>query len=301
MTRDLTVVFGGSGFVGAAIARELLAAGRRLRIVAQRPERFLAPGAGADLERVAADLRDADALRAALAGATAVVNAVGLYHERGDLTFQAIHVAGARSLAAAAREAGLKDLVQLSGIGADRASKSAYLRARAEGEAAVRAAFPDAVILRPSAIYAPDGGLVVDLAAMLRRTTLFPLFGDGSKRLQPVSRGDVAAAATAALARPEARGRIFELGGAKVYSYRALLELILAAMGRRCLLLPLPYLVWEALAALLSPLPNPPLTLAQVLLMRHDNLASPELGGLRDLSITPADLEADLAEMVARP
>jgi NADH dehydrogenase len=298
MTQDLTVVFGGSGFVGSAVARKLLAEGKRLRLVARRPERFSAPGAG--LERMAADLRDEGSVRAALEGASAAVNAVGLYHERGGLTFQAIHVEGARRLAAAARAAGLTDLVQLSGIAADTASRSAYLRARAEGEAALRAEFPDAVILRPSAIYAPDGGLVTDLAAMLRRTPVFPLFGDGSKRLQPVALADVAAAVAASLARPDARGRVFELGGARAYSYRELLARILATMGRRCLLLPVPFAVWESLAVLLGPLSRPPVTLAQVLLMGRDNLASPDLGGLSDLGIRPSDLEAALAAMVAR-
>ena len=299
MTNDLVAVFGGSGFVGSAIARKLLSEGRGVRVVSRHPERFLARGDEADkLERVAADLRDGPAIAQALDGAAAAVNAVGLYHPRLGLSFEDIHVAGARRLALSAKQAGVKDLLHLSGIGAEIASKSDYLQARAEGEAVVSEVFPEAVILRPSAIFAPNAGLVTALAGMLRRAPVFPMFGDGDTQLQPVALSDVAAAAAAALKDPEARGRIYELGGARVYSYRRLLELILGALGRRCHLLPLSYGLWELLAKLLSPLPNPPVTLAQIVLMQHDNVVSAGPGTLQDLGIKPIDLEARLAEMV---
>ena len=299
MTKDLVAVFGGSGFVGSAIARKLLSEGRPVRIVARHPERFQARGEEADkLERVAADLRDGPAIAQALEGAAAAVNAVGLYHPRMGLSFDDIHVAGARRLALSAQQAGVKDLVHLSGIGAEMTSQSDYLQARAEGETVVRAAFPEAVILRPSAIFAPNAGLVTALAGMLRRAPVFPLFGDGDTQLQPVALSDVAAAAAGVLKDPQARGRIYELGGAKVYSYRRLLELILGAMGRRCHLLPVSYGLWEVLARLLSPLPNPPVTLAQIVLMQQDNVVSAGPGSLQDLGIKPTDLEARLTEMV---
>ena len=296
MSGDLVALFGGSGFLGSAIAPRLLAAGHWVRVVTRQLKNFT--GARAGLEFMAADLRDGASIARALEGATAVVNVVGLYREHRGLTFEEVHVAGARRLALAARQAGLSDLTHMSGLGVDIASRSTYLQARAEGEAVVREAFPDAVILRPSAIFGPDAGLVTSLAAMLRWAPVFPLFGDGSAWLQPVALGDVAAAAAGALADPKARGRIFELGGPKLYSYRELLELLLRAMGKKCHLPPLSYGTWELLAGLLSPLPNPPVTLAQVVLMRHDNVVSAGAGTLEDLGVQPTALEDKLAEMI---
>lgn len=279
-------LFGGTGFVGRAIAETLGSEGLALRIAARRP--------GDQPNAVIADLRDQASVAAALEGCQAAVNAVGLYVEQGAARFAAVHEQGAQTLARQAAAQGLERLVHVSGIGADLTSRSAYVRSRAKGEELVRAAFPAATILRPSAIFAPNDKFINLLAQTARRAPLLPLFGRGETRLQPVYLGDVAAAAQQALRRPEAAGQTYELGGPRCYSYRELLALVLTQAGLRRPLLPVPFPVWDLLARAAGALPRPPLTDAQVELMKQDNVVGPGALGLADLGITPTALESVL-------
>jgi NADH dehydrogenase len=181
-------------------------------------------------------------------------------------------------------------LVHISGIGADSASDSPYVRARATGERLVRQAFPAATILRPSVMFGP-GDFLDRLAGLARVMPAIPLFGAGAVRLQPVYVNDVAAAVARALATPQAAGQLYELGGPRAYPYRALVQLVLDQTGRRRVLLPLPYLAWSALAAVLAPLPRRPISRDQIKLMQKDNVVSPGALTFADLGITPTDLE----------
>jgi NADH dehydrogenase len=301
MSDSWITVFGGTGFLGRRIVERLAGDGVKVRVVARNPDRAsaieLPPGA--KVERLRADLRDPESIAAAVAGARGVVNAVGLYVERGGETFDAVHVAGAACVAEQAAKAGVARLVHISGIGVDGASDSAYIRARANGEAAVHEAFPAATILRPSVVFAPDDNFINLLLRMARVLPVLPLFGDGGTMLQPVFAGDVALAAARALDDPAAAGKTYELGGPVPYSYRNLLHLVTTLGGHRRPLLPVPFPIWEIQARLAGILPNPPLTSDQVALMRHDNLASPDLPGLADLGVTPTSLEATLPEYPA--
>ncbi len=287
--RDLTVVFGGSGFLGRAVAARLRTEEQPVRVAVRHPD----AGAGNEtgIETVAADVRDGASVAAALAGARRVVNAVGLYRERGGETFAAVHVEGAGRVAEAAARAGAEALVHVSGIGVDPASPSAYVRARAAGETAVRAAFPAATILRPSVLFGPGDSFLNSLARTARLLPAFPLFGDGAMRLQPVFVDDLAAAVSRALESPEARGRTYELGGGRAYSYRALIELLMRETGTRRPLLPLPFGLWETAARLTAWLPSPPVTLDQLALVKQDNLPDPGLPGFGALGIAPTDVE----------
>lgn len=289
MTEPIATVFGGTGFLGRRVAARLSESGWRTRIAARRTERV-----GPPFEAVEADIRDEAAVTRAVEGAGAVVNAVGLYVERGDETFEAVHVAGARRLARACVEGGISRLVLISGIGADPRSDSAYVRARAGGEAAVREVLPAATILRPSVLFGPGDTFFNTFARIARTSPVFPLFGDGRTRVQPVYVEDVAEAVLRALTDPAAPGRTYELGGPKAYAYRDLIELVMARVGRRRTLLPLPFPLWSALAALAGLLPNPPLTRDQIALVRRDNLADPALPGLAVLGIEPTPVEAVL-------
>jgi NADH dehydrogenase len=287
-------VFGGSGFLGREIVRRLAADGAAVRIAVRRPERAASLarcGRAGQVMTVRADVWDAATVAPALAGADAVVNTVGHYVERGDASFDAIHGQGARHVAQAAAATGVRRLVHISGIGADPASSSPYVRARATGERLVRAAFPAATILRPSVMFGP-GDFLQRLAGLARVLPAMPLFGWGKVRLQTVYVRDVAAAVARALALPEAEGKLFELGGPKIYSYRALVQLALDLTGRRRPLLPVPYPVWHALAAVTASLPRRPISRDQVTLMQKDNVVSPGALGFADLGITPAALEA---------
>jgi uncharacterized protein YbjT (DUF2867 family) len=253
-----------------------------------------APRRGGRILPVRTDVWEERSVSPAVEGADTVVNTVGHYVARGPRTFEAIHGQGAQNVAKAAALAGVRRLVHLSGIGADRASPSPYVRARAIGEHDVRAAFPEATILRPSVIFGPGDAFFNLLARLTRVLPVLPLFGTGATRLQPVYVCDVAEAVAQALVRPEAPGRTYALGGPRTYSYREILKLVLRQTGRRRLLLPLPFWVWDTLAALLSPLPKPPISRDQVTLMKADNVVAPDVGTLRDLGITPTPLEAIL-------
>jgi NADH dehydrogenase len=284
-------VLGGTGFLGRRVVATLAAAGWRVRMVARRPQAWH-PGTG--VEAVAADIRNAAVLAAALDGAAAVVNAVGLYVERGAETFDAVHVLGARRIAEHAAAGGIARLVHVSGIGVDGASPSAYVRARARGEQAVREAFPGATVLRPSVLYGAGDALLSTLDAMSRLTPVLPLFGRGASRLQPVHVDDVAAAVVRVLEEPASAGQVYELGGPRTWTYRELLELVLRHRGRRRALLPVPFVTWELIARVAGAFPDPPLTRDQVALMREDNVVAPGALGFAELGLTPRDLEQAL-------
>jgi uncharacterized protein YbjT (DUF2867 family) len=294
-------VFGGTGFLGRRIVGALAADGHDVRVVARRPENARArqaiaaadAGPGA-IRLVEADILKTESIEAAVAGTDAVVNAVGLYVETGTASFEAVHVEGAERLARAARAAGAARLVHISGIGSRPESRSPYVRSRGRGEAAVRNAFPNATVLRPSAMFAESEGLLAALTGLVTSAPVVPIFGRGRTRLQPVHVDDVATAAVRALAQDWTTGKVLELGGPEVVSYRELLERVMRAAGRRPVLLPVPFFVWQALALVLSPLASPPLTEGQVALMRRDNLASSDLPGLASLAIAPRSVDSVL-------
>lgn len=291
--RSVTV-FGGTGFLGQRIVRQLLAEGVKVRAAVRRPERAgkLFP-ADPLCEAVAADINDEASIVAALTGAEGAVNAVSLYVERAGLTFHSVHVTAAERLARLAEQAGVARLVHLSGIGADAHSSSPYIRSRGEGEKRVRAAFPRATVIRPAAMFGVGDSLVTPLAGLLCRLPVFALFGCGRTRLQPVFVEDVAAAVARLLGGPPPEP-CYELAGPEIMTYRQLVCLLARHLGRRPLLLPLPFWAWQGLAALAELLPRPPITRNQVALMRHDNVASRRLPGFPALQIAPRALRERL-------
>lgn len=246
------------------------------------------------MKHIECDIRDAAGVDSAVNGATAVVNAVSLYVERGETTFEAIHVDGAACVARCSQSAGVSRLVHVSGIGADPGARSRYVRARGHGEQVVRKAFPEAEIVRPSVITSADAGFAANLES-ISRLPVIPLFGDGATRLQPVWVGDVAAGIERVIGAEEGRGHIFEFGGASQYSYRECLRLVLKRHGRSRVFLPVPFKLWHALAAITERLPGAPLTRDQVMLMERDNVVHPSARGFDDLYLTPIGFESLLA------
>ncbi len=289
MRTEDVVVFGGAGFLGRRVVGRLIGRGISVTIASRRPNiPSLAVGASDCAVRlVQAEVRNRNALAEALKGARAAVNCVGLYLETRTESFHDVHVEGARALAEATRAAGVRRLVHISGIGVDRNSASAYIRTRAGGEDAVQLAFPDAVILRPSAMFSRDGAFFGALEAIVRHMPVIPLFGDGGTRLQPVHVGDVAEAVCRALDDDHAAGTVFELGGPEVFTYREVLERQAARAGRRRLFLPVPFALWRAFARVASLLPRPPLTPAQVALMQEDNVVGDGVATFSELEIRP--------------
>ena len=291
MPEGLTTIFGGTGFLGSAMVRVLRERGARVRLAARRPVRAESPAYAESIDTVPADVRDEASVEAAVADSDAVINAVGLYVERGADTFRSIHVEGAGTVARVAARAGVERLVLVSGIGADESSASRYVRARAEGERVTREHFSGATIVRPSVLFGPNDSLLAAIDGITRHAPVFPLFGSGGTRLQPVFVEDVAVAVARILEDPVTRGRTVELGGPRVLTYRQIIEAVLRYRGRRRLLLPVPFGLWTLQAKILGVLPSPPLTEDQVILMRDDNVVGEGVMGFDDLGIAPRDLE----------
>ena len=287
-------VFGGSGFLGRRIVKHLAAEGTSVRVAVRHPERasFLERlGRTGQIELVQADVRDEKTVSRAVKQSASVINSVGHYVEKDHATFDAVHGQGALRVARQARQAGAKRLIHISGLGVDPASDSPYVRARGIGEDLVKDAFEGVTIFRPSVIFGPDDAFFNTLADMARQSPILPLFGAGATKLQPVHVGDVAEACVRVLADPSTQGKLYELGGPRVYTYKALLQLMLKQAGKRRLLVPVPFFIWDILAALMAVLPNPPLTRDQVKLMKDDNLVDGTALSLEDLGIVPTFVE----------
>ncbi len=305
----LVTIYGGSGFVGRYVARRLAKAGWRIRVAVRRPNEalFVKPyGVVGQVEPVACNIRDDASVRAAMHGADAVVNCVGILNRSGRNTFDAVQAEGAARIARIAAELGVKRLVQLSAIGADKASDSDYARTKAQGEAAVLAAFPEAVILRPSVIFGPEDGFFNRFAGMARFTPVLPVVG-AEVKFQPVYVDDVAAAAVKAVEGEAAPG-IYELGGPDVATFRELMYHMLGEIRRARLVVNVPYWIATILggvldmvqAVTLGLIENRQLTRDQVRNLKHDNVVSPGARSLADLGIQPTALSAVLPEYLWR-
>jgi len=301
--RGLVTVFGGSGFIGSQTVRALAKQGWRIRVAVRRPwqaYRLRLLGDVGQIEIVQTNVRVAETVEPALEGAEAVVYAVGAAFESGKQSFSVVHAEGPKLAAEAAARLGVSQFVFISGIGADAGSLSKAGRAKAEGEAAVRAAIPSAVILRPSMVFGPDDNFFNKIAQMAVMAPVMPVLG-AATRVQPVFVADVARAVSAALADPAAAGRTFELGGPSIYTMREVTELTLAVIERSR---PLLALTWGAagmlamggdvLAFLRGPLPMlppPPITSDQLALLKIDNVVADGASGLADLGVTPVAAE----------
>jgi uncharacterized protein YbjT (DUF2867 family) len=290
-------VFGGTGFVGRRIVRHLRDSSAAVRIASRHP----ASTDGDNVEQIAADARDERSVEAAVEGADGVVNAISLYVEHGGDTFHSVHVEAAARIARAARRAGIERFVHLSGIGADATSPSSYIRSRSEGEAAVQAAFPGAIIVRPAVMFAQNDAFLTTILRLLRTLPVYPLFGDGRTRLQPVHVDDVAAAIVQILRQTQKPYPIYELAGPRIYSYEELLRTIARTAGLRAAFVRTPFAFWDAFAGLAEALPHPPLTRNQVELMQIDTTASGGRPGFGVLGISPRSLEEELNAMLKPP
>jgi NADH dehydrogenase len=272
----LVTVFGGSGFLGRHVVRALAYRGYRIRVAVRRPELtgHLRPmGKVGQIHAVQANLRFPDSVTAALRDADAAVNLVGILFERGNQRFDAVQAAGAEAVAAAAKAADIP-LVHVSAIGADAASPSHYARSKAEGERRVKAAQPQAVIMRPSIVFGPEDDFFNRFAALARLMPALPLPGGGHTRFQPVFAGDVGEAIARAVDGAAKPGTIYELGGPDVRTFREIMEFILATIRRRRLLVPVPFAAMKAQAMVAQFLPKPPITPDQVDLLKHDTVVS---------------------------
>jgi NADH dehydrogenase len=297
----IVTVFGGTGFLGRRIVQHLRYRGFPVRVASRHPDRGIRLFGPDDpqLQSVQADIHDDQSVADALAGAYGIVNAVSLYVENGRETFHSVHVESAQRVAAQAHRAGVERLVHVSGIGADPASQSQYIRKRGEGELAVQAAFTGALLVRPAVMFGPDDAFLTTILKLLRRLPIYPMFGHGLTRLQPAYVEDVAEAIGRVMLHAETPSMIFELGGPRVYSYKELLGAIARQAGLAPLLIPLPFAVWHALARVSEMVPGPLLTRNQVELMQIDTVSSPEMPGFIELGISPHSVDAILQRVLS--
>ena len=293
----LITVFGGSGFLGRHVVRALCKEGYRIRVAVRRPDLagHLQPlGRVGQVHAVQANLRYPGSVDAAARGADVLINLVGILFERGRQRFEAVQSFGAEAVALAASAYGAR-LVHVSAIGADENSAALYARSKARGEKLVLAAVPTAAIFRPSIMFGPDDSFFNRFAAIARVSPALPLVGGGRTRFQPVFAGDVAAAVVAAVQGRARAGTIYEVGGPRVQTFKELMQFVLTTIGRKRLLLPLPFALAKFQAYFLQLLPKPLLTPDQVELLRRDNVvseaASREGRTLAALGIVPTAIE----------
>ena len=290
MTDALVTVFGGGGFVGRYVVEALLRRGARVRIAERSPKNAYYLKAQANLGQITyvpADITQPETLTAAIAGADAVINLVGSF-----VDMQRLHVEGAQNIAEAAARAGVKSLVHMSAIGANVQSKSAYGRTKGEGEAAVRKAFPKAVIVRPSIVFGREDAFINRFAALIRALPIVPVIG-GKTRFQPVFAGDVGHAVAALVADPAAHGgKTYELGGPQILSMRQMNEWIATQTGRSPLFIDVPDVAAAALATLTGWLPGAPITRDQWIMLQSDNIVSAKARDLSTLGVSATPLDA---------
>jgi uncharacterized protein YbjT (DUF2867 family) len=306
----LITVFGGSGFLGRHVVRALAYRGYRVRVAVRRPELagFLRPmGRVGQIHAVQANLRYPGSVAAAMRDADIAVNLVGLLFERGNQRFDAVMAAGAEAVARAASTAGAP-LIHTSAIGADANSPSHYARAKAAGEQLVMAAQSDSVIMRPSIVFGPEDDFFNRFASLARLVPALPLVGGGQTRMQPVFAGDVGEAvatlADTVVGEDFKSGKIYELGGPDVRTFKELMQFVLATIGRRPLLVPVPFAVMKLQAMVLQFLPKPPITPDQVEMLKHDNVVSDDAKRdgrtLEGLGIAPETMAAIVPDYLWR-
>ncbi len=307
MTKGLITVFGGSGFLGKYVIRELVKEGWRIRVPVRRPhtaQELKVIGNVGQVQLVQANLRYEDSVKQAVAGSDAVINLVALLFEEGKQSFESLHVQGAATLAKAAAAQGISNFVQVSAIGADAESDSDYSRTKAEGEQAVRAAIPTADIMRPSIIFGAEDQFFNRFAAMAQLAPALPLLGGGDTVFQPVYVGDVAQAIAKAVSKGSS-SKTYELGGPRSYTFKELMQFMLETIDRKRFLVPVPWAAANMMGALgeisgMAPFVKPFLTRDQVKNLKVDNVVADDALGFEDLDIRLETIEAIVPTYLAR-
>jgi uncharacterized protein YbjT (DUF2867 family) len=302
----LVTIFGGSGFVGRYIVRALAKRGYRIRVAVRRPDLafHLKPsGNVGQIQAVQANLRYKWSVDRAVEGADIVINLVGILQEQGKQTFGSVQQIGARYVAEAAKAQGAA-LIQGSAIGANSESESLYARTKGEAEKTILAIDNKAIILRPSIIFGPEDDFFNRFASMARISPVLPLIGGGHTKFQPVYVGDVAEMAARAVDGELAKGRIYELGGREIVTFRQCMEIILDMTNRKRLLVPIPWFAARAIGRLIGWMPGAPITVDQVIQLRSDNVVSQaalDAGlTLEAAGIAPQTLDAVLPSYLVR-
>jgi NADH dehydrogenase len=308
MEQKIITIIGGTGFLGRYVVQSLAQAGYRLRVVSRHPERESNIKTLGDVGQIslrAGNLNDINSIIPALVGAYGVVDLVGVLFENGLQCFANLHSIGAEKLAIAAKIAGVQRFIFVSALGVEYEFGSSYARSKLLGERAVFAAFPEAIILRPSVMFGAEDDFFNKFAKMARFSPALPLIGGGKTLFQPIYVGDVAKAVAVCLHKPETCGEIYELGGRKTYSFKELLQYIMGIIGKRRWLNPLPFCLATIIASVAEFLQKllgirPPITRDQVKLLKFDSVVNPNAKNLAHLGISPRAMEEIVPQYLAR-
>jgi uncharacterized protein YbjT (DUF2867 family) len=293
MSGELVTVFGGSGFIGKAVVQHLAKAGYRVRVAVRHPNNALHVKPLGDLGQVQisqANLRNRSSVEAAIFGADYVINLVGILYESGAQTFDKVHHKGAELIAKVSADASVKKFIHLSAIGADLESTSKYARSKAAGEVSILKAYPKATIVRPSIVFGPDDLFFNKFAGLAKLFRVMPVIC-GKTKMQPVYVGDVAAAIGSIIGRLDTQGKTYELGGPKVFTFRALLEMVNSVTELNATMISIPIHLAYFQAFFFGMFPNPMVTIDQLKLLEHDNVVGSGKT-FSDLGITPTPTEA---------
>ena len=307
MEQPIVTIIGGTGFVGRYVVKLLAAAGYTLRVISRHPENaahLKTSGNVGQIVLMAGDITNPASLVGKIEDSYAVVNLAGILFQSGGENFANVHTHGVEKLAQMAKAAGVKRFIHISALGVDNNSGSCYARSKILGEHAVLDAFPEATILRPSVIFGPEDNFVNLFASMACIAPALPLIGGGRTCFQPVYVGDVAKAVEVCLNHADTMGHTYELGGPETLSFKEILTYILKTLGKKRLLLPIPFAVaplFALFAELVGKIVHPPLlTRDQVKLLRHDNIIATNSLHFANLGIAPTAMEMIVPEYLAR-
>lgn len=293
----IVTVIGGSGFVGRYIVQKLAKAGMRVRVAVRNPNNAIdltVCGYVGQVLPVQCNIRNLESVRKVTQGADYVINCVGILYQSGAQTFEATQLKGAENVAIACKENNVQKLVHISALGAGVKSPSEYAQTKALAEVAILKICPNSTILRPSIIIGTEDGFFNMFARIASISPILPLVGFGKTQFQPIYVGDVAEAAFKAMLDTKADGKTYALGGLKTYSFKELMEMMLFEIGKKRLLIGVPFFAAKIKAFFLQLLPKPLLTMDQVELLKSDNVVSQGSLTLYDLEINPTDIEVIL-------
>lgn len=302
MEQRIVTIFGGTGFLGRYVVKQLASSGYRLRVVSRHPNAALALNTAGNVGQItlmAGNINATESYEAALKGSYAVINLTGVLFEAGSQNFTKIHSLGAEKLALAAKAAGVLRFIQISALGVEHEAGSSYARSKLLGERAVMLAFPEATILRPSVMFGAEDNFFNKFARMASVSPALPLIGGGKTLFQPVYVADVAKAIDVCLSKNDVKGQIYELGGAHIYSFKQILEYILLLIGKSRILLSLPFPIASLVGCVAEWCPRPQLTRDQVKLLKYNNIVSPNAKSFADLEIVPTAVEMIVPEYLA--
>ncbi|MFO1242098.1 MAG: complex I NDUFA9 subunit family protein [Rickettsiales bacterium] len=299
----IVTLIGGTGFIGKYVVKHLAAEGYVIRVVSRDPEGALSLKTSGDVGQIVlqyGDLAKPKTLEGLLDGSFAVINLVGILFERGRQNFSALHAQGAEKLAKMCKDAGVQRFVHISSLGVDKATSSKYAKTKFFGEKATLAAFPEATILRPGVVFGPEDNFFNQFANILRIAPAFPLFGGGKTRFQPVYVGDVAEAVLQVLENQNTQGKIYELGGPDIVTFKEILQFTADTIRRSPCFFNLPFTLASLGATFAEFIPTPPLTRDQVRLLHYDNIVNDTMLSFADLGIQPESFRLTVPSYLQR-